>query len=55
MIKFNKNGGIVFWSVPVLSIGGSFHAKKAEKSMQQARLCASFVGGCIIGMLLFWR
>lgn len=54
MITTQRNGGITFWSVPGLAIGGSFHSKaKVSESQERGRLIAAFVIGFAVGLSIF--
>ena len=54
MIKINVNGGITFWSIPSLAIGGSFHSRAVvSAATERRRMMASFVVGVVIGIVLF--
>jgi len=54
MIKVNVNGGITFWSIPSLAIGGSFHSRAVVPvATERRRMLASFLVGVIIGVVLF--
>lgn len=54
MIKINVNGGITFWSIPALAIGGSFHSRSVvPASTERRRMLTSFIVGVVIGIVLF--
>ena len=54
MIKINVNGGITFWSIPSLAIGGSFHSRAVVPvATERRRMLASFLAGVVIGVVLF--
>jgi hypothetical protein len=55
MIKINVNGGITFWSIPSLAIGGSFHSRSVvPASTERRRMVVSFLAGVVIGIVLFF-
>jgi len=54
MIKINVNGGITFWSIPSLAIGGSFHSRSVvPAATERRRMVTSFIVGVVIGIVLF--
>ena len=54
MIKINVNGGIAFWSIPALAIGGSFHSRAVvPAATERRRMVLSFLAGVVIGVVLF--
>ena len=54
MIKINVNGGITFWSIPSLAIGGSFHSRAlVPVATERRRMRVSFLVGVVIGVVLF--
>jgi hypothetical protein len=55
MITTQKTGGITFWAVPALAIGGSIHSKaKVTIQQERCRMVAAFLIGLAIGASMFF-